>query len=164
VVNDCWRLAPWADALYACDERWWRVKRPQANEFAGLQITQNDVAAARDGLVKVQSHNRKGLCRDAWQVHQGLNSGFQAVNLAYHFGARKLVLIGFDMSPSATGRTHWFGDHPKGLQVPSPYKDFVKAFGPLADGLRAEGVDVANCSLKTALTCFRTANLTDELK
>jgi len=23
-INDAYRLAPWADWLYACDDRWWR--------------------------------------------------------------------------------------------------------------------------------------------
>jgi hypothetical protein len=165
VVNDCWRLAPWADLLYACDLRWWAAKRPGDAEFAGLRVTQDEVAAARYGLVKVPSHTSPGLCRTPFEINQGLNSGYQAVNLTYHLTAEpKIVLIGFDMGPSATGRTHWFGDHPPGLQVPSPYGQFIERFGPLARDLKAEGVDVANCTLKTALTCFRTANLQDELK
>lgn len=163
VVNDCWQLAPWADVLYACDLRWWAQKRPSDAQFAGLRVTQDDLAASRYGLVRVSSEPKPGLCRRQWEIHQGLNSGYQAMNLAYHFGPKKQVLIGFDMGPSAVGRTHWFGDHPPELNVPSPYTEFIKRFGPLAADLKEAGVDVVNCSLKTALTCFRTAQLREEL-
>ena len=33
-VNDAWRLAPWADILYACDGRWWRHHKG-VPEFTG---------------------------------------------------------------------------------------------------------------------------------
>lgn len=164
VVNDCWRLAPWADLLYACDHQWWAAKRPQGDAWqGGLLVTQNDVAAARYGVARVVSHDGTGLCRTPWEINQGLNSGYQALNLTYHFGVTKIVLLGYDMGPSAAGRTHWFGDHPPGMQVKSPYTEFVKRFPALAEDLQAEGVDVVNCSTKTALTCFRQSNLEVEL-
>lgn len=163
VVNDCWQKAPWAEVLYACDTRWWAQKRPGDAQFPGLRVTQDALAAARYGAIKVAGHPDAGLCRTPWEINLGLNSGFQALNLAYHFGVKKMVLLGFDMGPSATGRTHWFGDHPPGLQVPSPYGEFIKRFGPLAQDLKAVGVDVVNCSAKTALTCFRLGSLDEEL-
>jgi len=59
------------------------------------------------------------------------------------------VLIGFDL-----GGTHWFGDHPKPLQMPSPYRKWLPAFDRLAADLADEGVQVINSTTTTALTCF----------
>ena len=153
-VNDAWQLAPWADLLYACDSRWWDAKRPPPDVAAPrLRVSQDEVACARHGLVYVPSVASPGLCRTPWTVHQGGNSGYQAINLAFHFGARRILLLGFDMQRT-DGKSHWFGDHPPGLQVPSPFQDFIRRFGPLAQDLSDEGVTVINCSAQTALTCF----------
>jgi hypothetical protein len=41
VINKAWKLAPWADALYAADFAWWGVNNG-APEFQGLKISQDD--------------------------------------------------------------------------------------------------------------------------
>lgn len=106
----------------------------------------------------VRSHNGAGLSRDPEVINEGANSGYQAINLAYHAGARRIVLLGFDMQRTGD-RSHWFGDHPGRLNVPSPYEAFRRNFGPLAADLAAEGVEVINASRETALECFRRAAL-----
>lgn len=163
-MNDAWQLAPWADVLYACDGRWWDAKRPQAGQQApGLWVSQDEPACARYGLAYAPSRTGQGLCREPWVVNQGLNSGYQALNLAYHFGARQVLLLGFDMQKTG-GKSHWFGDHPGKLNVPSPYTEFVKRFDLLAKDLEAEGVNVINCSRDTALRCFKRSTIDQELK
>lgn len=150
--------------LYACDGRWWRVNRPQAGQPApALWVTQDIRAHERYGVHHVPSHPLPGLCRAPWEIHQGLNSGYQALNLAYHFGAERVLLVGFDMQRTG-GKSHWFGDHKGELKVPSPLEEFAKRFTPLAKDLETEGMRVINCSLETALTCFARGSIFDELE
>ena len=158
-------LAPWADCLYACDLRWWAKRSPSDAQFPGLRLTQDAAAAARHGAIYVRSETGVGLCREPMVVNQGLNSGYQALNLAYHLGASRVLLLGYDMQVQPD-RSHFFGDYPvgSGLQVPSPYRDFVARFGPLARDLAAAGVEVVNCSTNTALECFRRGSIFTELE
>jgi len=162
-VNDAWRLAPWADVLYACDGRWWDAKKPPSRANApSLWVSQDEPACHRLGLAYVPSLNVAGLCRDPWVVHQGSNSGFQAMNLAYHFGATRILLLGFDMQKTG-GKNHWFGDHPPGLQVPSPFAKFIQHFNVIAADLANNGVEVTNCSTETALRCFPRSTIAQAL-
>lgn len=94
-------------------------------------------------------------------MHTGRNSTHAAVNYAYHLGAKKIILLGVDMG--ATGTGHWFGDHPKELNSLHDYPMFMDFFASLAEDLLIEGVDVVNCTRKTALRCFRQGVLKDEL-
>lgn len=150
VVNTSYRLAPWADYLYACDYWWWANNLADVRErFHGELWTQDRKAANAYRLNYVESRRLPGLGRDC--IHQGGNSGYQAVNLAYLWGARTIVLLGFDMSPDGK-RTHWHEPHSS--LVSSPYETWVERFGVLADDLRNEGVRVLNASRRTALTCF----------
>lgn len=51
------------------------------------------------------------------EIGWGGNGGFQAINLALQFGARRIVLLGFDMH--LRDGAHWHGRHPAGLNNPS---------------------------------------------
>ena len=50
-------------------------------------------------------------------IGSGSNSGFQAINVAIHMGARKIILVGFDCT--LMKGAHWHGRHPPGLNNPT---------------------------------------------
>lgn len=164
-INDNYLRAPWADWLYACDGPWWAHHIGRVREtFRGQCWTRDRDAAAAFGLEWIRSASRPGLSRDDRVIHEGSNSGYQAINLAAHFGARRILLIGYDMG--ATGNTHWFGDHAPAIAGPTGRSDFdvfLAAFPQLAADLAAAGIDVVNCTTNTALTAFRRGRLEDEL-
>lgn len=84
----------------------------------------------------------------------GGNSGFQALNLAVQFGAKKVILVGFDMRIDRG--VHWHGRHPGHLNNPRE-ANFVKwreAFNESAPTLADMGVTVINASPVSALTAF----------
>lgn len=152
VVNTTFMLAPWADVLYACDAPWWKVYYAEARRTSTAEFWTQDRAAVHDGLHHVESRAGAGLGKWPGVINQGRNGGYQAANLAFHAGARRIILMGFDMDGG-----HWHGEHPKPLtNIPAYLFDlWVKAFEPLAADLKAEGVEVLNCSRATRLTCFK---------
>lgn len=176
-INDSYRLAPWADALYACDSPWWQHHHG-CHDFPGQKWTQaygvlaarRDPASARRQLNVIEKYDllsvcgafAKGLSLCPSLIHYGGNSGFQALNLAVHFGAKRIVLLGFDMRPSG-GKSHWFGNHPPGLQRHSPYTEFISAFEGAVDDLTRAGVEVINCTPHSALQSFPHRALKDVL-
>lgn len=171
-VNDSWRLAPFADLLYAADAPWWDHENGAKHRgFAGEKWTQDQrsgsdaqfKAAARWGLTLVHSENRAGLSFAPELVHQGGNSAFQALNLALLFGARRILLLGFDMQATG-GRAHFFGNHPPGLDHQQPFGMWRAAFAAAAPQLAEAGIEVINCSHETALTCFPCRPIEEALK
>jgi hypothetical protein len=92
-------------------------------------------------------------------IHFGGNSGYQAVNLAFLRGARRIVLLGYDMGAGEDGASHWHGDHPGGLNRSLPFHVWREAFPQLAADLATEGVRVINASRRTALGCFERMTL-----
>lgn len=96
-----------------------------------------------------------GLGKD--KIHFGGNSGYQAMNLAYLFGAKKIVMLGFDMKLK-NGKQHYFGQHPyhRAGQGPNEalFKAWTKNFIDMARDLKAEGVEVVNASRESAIDCF----------
>lgn len=161
-MKDTWRLLPKADVVYGCDEHWWEHhhKDLQANSNAELW-TQCPTAQSRYNLNRIEGESRPGLGRKI--LHFGGNSGYQAVNLAFLFGATKIVLVGFDMQRT-NDEVHFFGKHPYHRNGGGPTVTLLKKwcdnFGVMAQDLIDEGVEVINASKQSALTCFVKKELT----
>lgn len=163
-VNATYARAPWADVYYSGDFLFWKVHRMVIQATAKQNVaecwTQDHAAAERYGIKRVKGVNRPGLGQAC--VHTGGNSGYQAINLAYLWGAKKIILLGFTMR-EIDGRKHWHDDHPKPLVqqiLPDEWRHKMK---PLAADLEKVGVEVVNCDPLSALTCFRMSTIEKEL-
>jgi hypothetical protein len=157
-VNDAYRLLPFADALYACDRKWWDVHE-NCRGFAGEKWSSHDdkgndkrAQAAKYGLRLIAGTGKKGFSLDPDNIHYGGNSGFQAVNLAILWGAARIVLVGFDMR-FVGDRAHFFGSHPKPLTNNTSYAGFIRHFEAALPSL-PKGVEIVNATKDSALKCF----------
>jgi hypothetical protein len=161
VINTTFRLAPWADVLYACDAPWWKVYRSEVLQvFQGQLWTQDERAHREYGIRLIESTAAPGLSRRQGLIHQGKEGGYQSINLAFVAGARRIVLLGFDMRGG-----HWHGNHPEGLSNAMPYmfELWLQHYTRLAADLRDEGVEVINCTPDSALKDFPARDLAEEL-
>jgi hypothetical protein len=167
VVNREWSFVPNADVLYAADWTWWNehIGAVRAAGFAGELWTQAEPAARKFGLSMVLSRGRPGLTASECLIHFGGNSGYQAVNLAYLFGARRIALVGFDFK-RVDERAHHWGNY-SGRLDRTPKGDFsswINRFAVLAKDARERGVDLVNCSPNSALEGPRRAPLAETLE
>lgn len=151
-VSDNYRKAPWADALYSHDARWWEAHQG-VQSFTGLKYAGERVCREW-GVTSLRIGTEQGLSADPCVLNHGKNSGYQAIGLSVHFGAAKIVLLGYDMQAADDGREHWFGSHPKHVRKGLPLQSFIRNFGTLVQPLRSLGVEIINCSRRTALPWF----------
>lgn len=149
-------VAPWADVLYAADRMWWHNNKPAAEAFTGTKVTVMPISyddyAPADGVHVVGNGGALGFDERQDYIRTGWNSGFQAVHLAAHFGAKRILLFGFDMH--ADNGQHYFGDHQWRPGYKSRYELFLRAFKDISSPLKARGVTVLNCTPGSALKCF----------
>lgn len=163
VINDAWRLAPWAHLLYACDTSWWRYHGAAVcSGFAGERWTQCEIAAREFGLRRIAGVDAAGLSEDPRLIYFNANSGAQAMNLAMHRGARRFVLVGYDMG-AVGGMEHFFGSHPEPIARPTPYDQLLRNFAVIARDCERLGLPVVNASLVSRLTCFPKSDLASAL-
>lgn len=153
VINRSHELAPWADVLYGCDGRFWRHYET-ARLFAGLKVTQDAGTSARWPEIRRVRVGSEKMSIEPGVLGSGGNGGFQALNLAIQFGARRIVLIGFDMDVSAG--VHWHGKHEGGLNNPHEAlcEGWREHFARAVSDLEALGVEVVNATRGGALEAF----------
>jgi hypothetical protein len=166
-VNDAYRLLPYADILYACDETWWKVHIDGVQKgFHGERWTTHEGQRRGESNWKgdmpaewsvnlVAGKAASTFSADPSVIHYGSNSGFQAVNLALLKGATQVVLVGFDMRVVA-GQRHFFGDHPEPLHNRADYNSFI---APFEIASRKCTWPIVNATPGSALRCFPPVDL-----
>ena len=165
-VSNNYQLAPWVDAVYSADHSWWHHYYPSVRdlvyEHTELWTQERVVKSAKESWKRwgfklskpfngVKLAHGKGIGR-VDTVHHNGNSGCMAVNLAYLFGAKEIILVGYDFGHTF-GKRHWFGDHDKKKfrrNADNP-ETWVRSFRYVCEDLLASGVTVKNATLHTAI-------------
>jgi len=106
------------------------------------------------GVDWIESLPHVGLSKDPAIIHQGNNSGYQAIDLVspIHFpNTKRAILIGYDMQRTHD-KTHWFGDHPN--KVVPQFNELLTRFDQVATDARQMGYEIINSTIHTALNAF----------
>lgn len=159
-INDAYKIIDFLDEHYACDTRWWehwgsdfRSKYPNLSAWSQCKHS-----SEKFNLQHIPGKHTQGFSPNPNLIHFGKNSGYQALNIAYLMGGSKFILTGYNMR--VVGKTHFFGDHPPGMNKNSPYNTFIAAFNTIQPEIRKL---VINCTTDTALKCFTQADLEETL-
>ncbi len=151
-VNFSARLAPWAHVVYSYHTtRLLAHSQIDPVRFPGL-IFSVEPAPATWPLLR--DTGRSGLEMDPSGLRTGNNSGYGAIGIAKHLGARRIVLLGFDCQPAVDGCVTWRGC--RDATVPGIYEFalWLTRFRTLPGPLQACGIELVNASRATAIDCF----------
>ncbi len=162
-VNTAYRMAPWADVYYAGDFLLWKVhyRRMLDAKYPGTRFWTCDPSAAeRFRLNRWKGVNKEGLGEQL--IHMNGNSGAQAINLAYLFGSRRILLLGFTMR-EIDGKKHFHGDHEHPLVQKQLFGEWMHKMARVAHDAQRLGVEIINCDPLSAMTCFPMSTIDKEL-
>ncbi len=161
-VNNTIERAPWADVAYFGDYTAIKHYRPKLEKLTVAEwVTIDRAAAERWKLTHIRATAGNGL--GLQRVHMNGNSGAQAICVAAMFGARRILLIGFDMKLGADGRAHWFGQHPGNLVTRQLFEEWIHKAGAIARDAKSAAVEIVNCTPDSALDCFKRSTIEVEL-
>lgn len=142
-VNDAHRLAD-CDLLYASDHSWWR-HYPELASRDFLRVCGAQQDKAPDWVQTVPAQHTASLC--GAELNFGSNSGFAALHLAILMGAKRVILLGYDVR-KVGGMAHFFGAHPSALRNSSNYESMIGYFNQAPV---PQGVDIINCTKGSAI-------------
>lgn len=135
-VNQSCEVVPWSKYLLFADFRWFKWNEPLARAWPGKRVTVG-IAAYPDDVPVIRMIRVKdgGLCTQPTEL-AGIDSGCLAVNLAFHLGASRIILLGFDsgFGPRADGIANASHVHDK-HQVPTNDAFYRDRYGPRLSGL-----------------------------
>lgn len=158
-INNAYQMTDKLSIHYACEKKWWNKHydfTPDCHKFSLEQTQFPDVKALQnDGIY--------GLSHEWPRIRTGQNGGYQAINLAYLFGYKTLILLGYDMQET-NGQVHWHELH-AGLNNPGRHNFIMwrNNFNLLAQELESVSIEILNATRQTALECFQCVTLEDVL-
>lgn len=155
-VNRGFEKVPNAIAVYFSDMRIWHWYGSQLKQHGAKLYTGSKIA---DGaLTSCKLTGMKGLDTTAYNLRHGNNSGYAAINLAYHLieqeknPDRRIVLLGFDMT-FIDGQSNWHDGYAVKTE-PSVYTKMLGNFDLLAKELTSHGYYISNANLDSKIECF----------
>lgn len=170
-VNVAYRIGRWIDVVFFGDFRFFQAHKHALAEFPGLKVCCNArINNPRYDWVKYVGHDKehkKGISYDRRKVSWNGNSGAAAISLAANMGAKRIILLGFDMKVKDDDSTqHWHtlykGLHPQAgktghnKKVRSlPFARHLKGFEFIHKDARKQGITIINACPDSAITQFK---------
>ena len=149
-------MSPDADILFAADRIWWKNNYEAAENFKGRLVTvagtNGDLIPFVERTLVLGNSGVNGFDHRKDYIRTGRNSGYAAVHLAAHLGAKRILLCGFDMHDNCG--QHWFNDHAFRKGHHSRFEFFIGHFNSVAHEYVMRNIEVINCTKDSALKCF----------
>jgi hypothetical protein len=131
--------------------------------FAGLKVTTCIQHVNKPGIKVMHRRNTPSdLARDPSTLTWNLSSGACAINLAAHFGVRKIVLLGYDMRKIEDAH-NWHTDYGPPPPKKNPYARFMRPFPGIAASLSKMRIECVNATPGSALDVFPIVSLKEAL-
>jgi hypothetical protein len=162
-VNNAYMYSSGPDIVYAGDVSWWNRHRPYVPPYSLRFGMRSWRGLPGPGGVEVMERGPGEHFSLEWPVlGTGKNGGYQAINLAYLLGYRRVILLGYDMQ-FTWGRRHFHPDHPDRNPQESTMREWLRIFRKMAPAMEEAGLEVVNCTRETALNCFPLMSLEEAL-
>ena len=167
-TNVSYMLGQWISVLYFCDLPFYRENKHEILNWHNLKVTDTQNLPPHEynlhkNIKKVGRDNKYGLHEKQDTICWNRNAGGGAIDLAVHFGCKRILLLGYDMRPDKSGVTHFHSGLPN---YPQPTRDsvfarFLKAFPHIRDQAVERGIEILNVNPDSALECFPKVELKD---
>lgn len=150
------------DVWIACDPAWHNFYGQVTGDFDKWHWDEG--ICERYGYQHIDGVWLPGLSTDRTKLSLGHSSGWQALNLAVHYGCDPICLVGFDMSYRSYEPRHYFsglsdvaGEYPEPLRKQSAFakKDGTGLLYDYANIAKQDGLPtIINCTMRSAMKWF----------
>lgn len=171
-INVAYLIGTWIDMCFFGDNKFFLPNMSKLALWPGLKVT------CFSGIKQIpwikylaQDVSRPhGISPNPRMVAWNVNSGSAAISVAANAGAKRIILVGFDMNLSVDGRQHWhtlykgvdptvtlFEERNKGIPMRATKSSFLRhlnGFPAIAKDARERGIEIINASPTSAIKEF----------
>ena len=170
VLNRGLEKLPNALALLWNDVKFHKDNEERIKNFPGIKITTTRYMKPGSShpcdcdIVWVKGRNYLSDLRGTIEesphlINQGSNTGYSALNVAYHLGAKTIYLLGYDMKIDKD-KTNWHNGYPNQISLtPKMMKTFLMVFQGSNELYKEKDIKIYNVNNNSELTEFETKSL-----
>lgn len=138
------------DIIWFGDSKWCFWHFDKLRSFPGIKACCREKFAGKFKWLKVMGRAKpQGIETREGYIAWNRSSGSSAINLAYHLGAKKIVLFGFDMR-LVDGQKNWM-PHPRERTKENPYIRFAEPFKKIMRDAKDLNIEIVNASPDSGL-------------
>jgi len=165
-INAAFLIGDWIDMVFFGDKAWWLANRERLAEFPGLKVSCHPKFGSAEFIterIKYLARDKqhvKGISSNPCAVSWNSNSGAAAISVAANAGAKRVILLGFDMKLGEDSRQHWhalYGSAERKETEPRklPFHRHLRCFPEVAKDAKRRGIEILNASPESVIECFR---------
>lgn len=172
-VNAAFLLGDWVDVMVFGDGPFYVKNKDDINKFKKIKVSVNpSVEPGKKGVFYIKHLTRDGghpygISTRPGMVSWNKHTGGAAINLAYHFGVKRVLLLGFDMKNDTDGSSHWHGQYrlpgKPGEKQRMPFDKHLQSFRPIANDAKRYGLEILNVNPDSAIRELPKVKLEDVL-
>jgi len=166
-INVAYLIGDWIDAVFFGDQGFFLTHQAGLARFPGLKVSCSP-GIEKTPWVKYLGRDKtkiRGITDNPKMVSWNGNSGAAAISMAVHAGAKRILLLGFDMQVNVNNDQHWHDIYgrkqprPKNKPIRYPFERHLRGFPEIARDAKRMGVEILNVNSDSAITNFPKYNL-----
>jgi len=160
-INVAYMIGSWIDMVFFGDIGFFLKHMNELAKFPGLKVSCHPQADKYDWIkfVPRDKNHPRGISEHPARVSWNNNSGSAAISIAANAGAKRIILLGFDMKLDGQSKQHWHNlygkrDRKPGKPVRLPFERHLRGFEEIAKDAKKRGIEIINCCPDSAITQF----------
>jgi len=171
-VNVAYLIGDWIDLVFFGDSGFILKHQEALSKFQGLKVSCHprvDNMSWIKYLSRDKNHSQ-GISSNPKKVSWNGNSGAAAISVAANAGAKRIILLGFDMKLGVDSSQHWhdlygrsaINDERRARKM--PFHRHLRGFPEIARDAKSRGIEILNASPDSAIECFRKVTVKELLE
>lgn len=161
-INVAYMLGNWVDMVFFGDKGFYLANQNGLALFPNLRVSCLP-SMGNNSWIKClprDTEHARGISTSPKLVSWNGNSGAAAISVAAWAGAKRIILLGFDMKLSPTKTQHWHNLYGRGeikedkKLMALPFARHLRGFDQIAKDARKMGIEILNCSPESTITQF----------
>jgi hypothetical protein len=160
-INVAYLLGDWIDMVFFGDSGFLDKHLEGVAKFKGLKVTCHENHAKYDWIKYMAKDPRgRGISDNPKMVCWNNNSGAAAISVAANAGAKRIILLGFDMQLSDKNYQHWHDVYKRGNKLDEnrlrklPFARHLRGFADIKNDAKRRGLEILNCSPDSKISEF----------
>jgi len=164
-INVSYLIGNWIDVVFFGDGGFFLSHQKELANFKGIKMSCASFANKYKWVRYIERDpKRYGISQNPSMVCWNGNSGAAAISIAANMGAKRIILLGFDMRLDNTNKQHWhdlYGrlnkirEKTKKRPVIMPFDRHLRGFSQIAKDADHRGITIINASPDSAITQFK---------
>lgn len=161
-INVSYMIGDWIDMVFFGDKDFYLTHQQGLAKFPGLKVACFPSASQSEWVKYLgrDGNHPRGITTNSKRISWNYNSGAAAISVAAHTGAKRIILLGFDMKLSDAKMQHWHDVYKRGQAVTEkrlkglPFDRHLRGFVEIAKDAKKLGIEIINASPESTITQF----------